>query len=67
MKIITPLLFLCYGSSLFGQSYMTIGYAAGIPQQQMRENINPLHSLAAGIHFTIPGLGKRLQLGAEGA
>lgn len=67
MKIISPLLLVCYCSSLFSQSYMTIGYAAGVPQQLMKENINPLHSLAAGIHFTIPGLGKRLQLGAEGA
>jgi hypothetical protein len=64
MKLIATLLIsLCF-SSLFGQSYMNIGYSLSAPQQQMNEKINPLHSLAAGIQFQIPKV-KRLQLGAE--
>lgn len=64
MKIISTLLisFCCF--SLYGQSYMNIGYSLSTPQQAMNEKINPLHSLTAGIQFQLPKV-KRLQLGAE--
>ncbi len=64
--IFTPLLFII-GFKAFSQSYMNIGYSLGAPQQKMNEKINPLHSLTTGIFFRIPGLGDRLELGAEGS
>lgn len=65
MKITaTLLLFFCH-SWLQGQSYMTVGYSLGSPQQAMNTHINHLHSLTTGIYFTIPQLDKRVQLGAD--
>lgn len=65
MKRITALLLLLSYSLLHGQSYMTLGYSLSSPQQAMNKNINHLHSLTAGIHFKVPRLDNRLQLGAE--
>lgn len=65
MKIVSTMLLLFSCSLLRAQSYMTIGYSLGSPQQEMNKNINHLHSLTAGIQFTIPGFDDRLQLGAD--
>lgn len=66
MRHIYTLLFTLCTVAGFGQHTMSLGYSLHAPQQQMNEHINPLHSLSAGVFFQIPGLGKRLQLGAEG-
>ncbi|MGQ0738121.1 MAG: hypothetical protein ACT4OJ_03590 [Bacteroidota bacterium] len=66
MRHIYTLLFTLCAVAGFSQHHMSLGYSLSAPQQQMNKNINPLHSLSAGIFFQIPGLGKRLQLGAEG-
>jgi len=66
MRHIYTLLFTICSFAGFSQHNMSLGYSLGAPQQQMNENINPLHNLSAAIFFQIPGLGKRLQLGAEG-
>ena len=67
MKFSTTLFFSFCFMTVYSQSYMSLGYSLGAPQQKMNEKINPLHSLTGGVYFTVPGLGKRLQLGAEGS
>ena len=43
----------------------TGNYSLGIPKQEMGKNIQPAHSLQAGVMYQLPGELKRLSLGVE--
>jgi hypothetical protein len=67
MKHLFTLLLTAAAISVMAQTRLTTGYSLSAPQQKMNDNINLLHSLAAGIEFKIPGTAGRLALGAEGS
>jgi hypothetical protein len=44
---------------------MNAGYSLSAPQQQLGDNIKPLHSLAAGMMYKLPGALSRVQAGID--
>jgi hypothetical protein len=44
---------------------LTSSYSLGIPQQEMKKNIPPAHSLQAGVLYQLPGPLKQLSVGIE--
>lgn len=67
MKIISTLvLFISSSFFSFSQQWkLTSGYSLALMQQEMKENIQPAHSLQAGVLYQLPGLYKKLSLGIE--
>jgi hypothetical protein len=65
MKYIYSLLFIISGFSAFSQFSYTIGYALGVPKEQMASNINPSHGLSTGLMYQLPGALSRVQAGME--
>ena len=66
MKFISTLL-LCFlfFSANSQQWKLTSSYSLGIPRQDMSKNIQPAHSLQAGVLYQLPGALKRLSAGLE--
>src|SRR6266496_894544 len=66
MKFISTLLLGLFFLSANSQQWKIISsYSLGIPRQQMEKNIQPAHSLQAGILYQLPGTLKQLSVGAE--
>jgi hypothetical protein len=67
MKIIFTLLLLVtfFHSANSQQWKMTTAYSLAVPRQEMGKNIQPAHSLQAGILYRMPGKLKQLYLGVE--
>src|SRR4026208_1491221 len=66
MKFIFTLLISFLFFSADGQQWkFTSSYSLGIPRQEMGKNIQPAHSLQAGILYQLPGKFKRLSAGFE--
>jgi len=65
MKLIYTFLFLTISILSSGQFYMSSGYSIGLPQQQMKQNIKPLHSLALSGFYKLPGNLDRVMIGAD--
>lgn len=66
MRVISTLLLLtALQFSTHSQSWKFItSYSLGLPQQEMKENIQPVHSLQMGLLYQIPKI-KQLSVGAE--
>lgn len=66
MKIISTLFLLIFSSSFsFSQQWkLNTGYSLGLMQQEMKENIQPAHSLQLGVLYQLPQI-KRLSVGLE--
>jgi hypothetical protein len=67
MKIIfTLFLFTALSFSASSQQWkITSSYSLGIPKQEMQKNIQPAHSLQAGVLYQLPGALNRLAVGTE--
>lgn len=66
MKFISTLLLTIFFLSASSQQWkVTGGYSLGIPKQDMGKNIQPAHSLQAGILYQLPGRLKQLSVGTE--
>jgi hypothetical protein len=65
MKYIYSLLLIFPGVSAFSQFNINVGYSLSAPQQQLRDNIKPLHSLSSGIMYQLPGPFSRVQAGID--
>ena len=66
MKLISTLLLGClFFSAQCQQWKFTSSYSLGIPRQEMSKNIQPAHSLQAGVLYRLPGTLKRLSAGLE--
>ena len=65
MKYICSLLFIFLSLSAFSQFNMNVGYSLSAPQQQLGDNIKPLHSISAGISYKLPGALSRVQTGID--
>lgn len=67
MKSIFTLLLLttCILSANSQQWKITTGYSLAIPKQEMSKNIQPAHSLQAGVLYQLPGRLKQLSAGME--
>ena len=66
MKFIFTLLTSFLFFSTNGQQWkFTSSYSLGIPRQEMGKNIQPAHSLQAGVLYQLPGKLKRLSAGLE--
>jgi hypothetical protein len=66
MKFISTLFFCLLLFSANSQQWkLTSSYSLGIPKQDMGENIQPAHSLQAGVLYQMPGTFKRLSAGLE--
>jgi hypothetical protein len=68
MKLLSTLLLLAvFSFPSFSQQQwkLTGGYSLGIPQGDMGKNIQPAHSLQAGILYQLPGKLKQLSVGVE--
>ncbi|MBC7874721.1 MAG: hypothetical protein H7Y01_12025 [Ferruginibacter sp.] len=65
MKYIYSLLFSCLSFSAFSQFYFNAGYSLGAPREQMATNIKPLHSVASGLTYRLPGCLGRIQGGID--
>jgi hypothetical protein len=66
MKFISTL-FLCsfFFSANSQQWKLMTGYNLGLPRQEMNKNIQPAHSLQAGLLYQLPGSLKQLAIGIE--
>lgn len=65
MKFISALLLSVLFFSANSQQWkLTSSYSLGIPQQEMKKNIPPAHSLQAGVMYQLPSL-KQLSVGLE--
>jgi hypothetical protein len=65
MKYIYAVLFCLLNLSAFSQFNVNAGYSLSIPRQQLGDNINPLHSISAGIMSQLPGSLSRVQTGID--
>src|SRR5258705_8887150 len=66
MKFISTLLFgFLFFSANSQQWKLTSSYSLGIPRQDMGKNIQPAHSLQAGVLYQLPGALKQLSAGLE--
>src|SRR5258705_9326930 len=66
MKFISTLLFgFLFFSANSQQWKFTSSYSLGIPRQEMGKNIQPAHSLQAGVLYQLPGTLRRLSAGLE--
>jgi hypothetical protein len=67
MRISTLLLaVLAFSNSAYSQSWkVTGGYSLALPQNEMKKNIQPAHSLEVGLMRRMPGNFKQLSLGIE--
>ena len=65
MKYICSLLFIIITLSASGQFSFNTGYSLSVPQQQLADNIKPLHSISTGILYRLPGALSRVQTGID--
>ena len=65
MKLIYTFLFLTISIFSSAQFYLSSGYSLGLPQQTMKQNIKPLHSLALSGFYQLPGALDRVMIGAD--
>jgi hypothetical protein len=66
MKFISTLLLCLFLLSANSQQWkITSSYSLGVPQQEMSKNIQPAHSLQAGVLYQLPGRLKQLSVGVE--
>ena len=66
MKFISTLLLCSFFFSASSQQWKLISaYSLGLPKQDMGKNIQPAHSLQAGILYQLPGRLKQLGVGLE--
>ncbi len=65
MKYIYSILFIFPGLSAFSQFTINTGYSLSVPQQQLGDNIKPLHSISYGIMYQFPGALSRVQTGID--
>ena len=66
MKFISTLLLGLFVLSANSQQWKIISsYSLGVPRQSMEKNIQPAHSLQAGVMYQLPGALKQLSVGAE--
>ena len=65
MRYIYTLLFTIITLSSSAQLSINMGYALGTPRQKMAENIKPVHSIAAGAMYQLPGALNRIQAGVD--
>ncbi len=65
MKYIYSVLFLLTGYAATAQFSISTGYSLGLPGQEMKKNINALHSLSAEVMYRLPGKLNRVQAGID--
>lgn len=65
MKYICSFLFISLSLPAFSQFKMNAGYSLSAPQQQLGDNIKPLHSISGGISYQLPGSLSRVQAGVD--
>ena len=66
MKFISTLLMGCLFFSANSQQWkLTTSYSLGLPRQDLSKNIQPVHSMLAGVLYQLPGELKRLSVGLE--
>ncbi|HEX4877644.1 MAG TPA: hypothetical protein VFV31_13295 [Chitinophagaceae bacterium] len=65
MKYVYTLLFTSISLFSSAQFYMNAGYSLSMPQQEMKQNIKPLHSLALSGLYKLPGSLDRVMIGAD--
>jgi hypothetical protein len=65
MKYFCSLLFISLSLQAFSQLKLNAGYSLSAPQQQLADNIKPLHSISGGISYQLPGCLSRLQAGVD--
>lgn len=65
MKYIYLLIFSVTSFAASAQYQFSAGYSMGVPQKQLSDNINYLHSISISPSATIPGTDGRLQAGID--
>ncbi|MEO6611583.1 MAG: hypothetical protein ABIT05_05245 [Chitinophagaceae bacterium] len=65
MRYIYLLFFIMFSFCASAQFSINVGYSLGAPEQKMADNIKPVHSLAAGGMYKLPGKLERIQVGAD--
>jgi hypothetical protein len=65
MKYIYLFIFSAISFASKAQFQFSAGYSMGVPQKELADNINLLHSISLSPSATIPGTGGRLQAGVD--